>query len=444
MLIFNEGVPGSGKSYDALVEHILPAIKAGRRCYVRMKGGLVLDKIAEYLGMPLAEVEALVVEVPKSKVVQTFQADFDPDGDEYVVPEELRNALCIIDECHEAYVSSRNELTPKVEGFFAVHRHYGVDVVLMSQFYKRIHSALRGRIEGKNTFQKLTAVGMEKSFRVTFWRTTSPDRYEKVGGETRKYDPVYFPLYRGVADDAVKTDVYKGGSRTIWAGMAFPAVLVAVGVIVAGWYIYGFFSGDVSLFKESEAASAPVESAPADGRVFQRPEQVAQVGPAVELPPPDPLADLTPTQRYVFEMAKTARARVSAVVGEGAQAWGVIEFRMRNQPPIEVLNTRQLQAMGVKVTPTGYGFMLEAGGQTVVATQWPTHEIVRSTNHELYRLDRDGEGARSSASASEASAADEYAPTGVVGSHTEPSTVGRPDQGNVWGRAPATLRAAGQ
>ncbi|RWA38908.1 hypothetical protein C5H14_11335 [Xylella fastidiosa] len=38
MLVFNEGVPRSGKSYDAVKHHILPALREGRRVYARLNG----------------------------------------------------------------------------------------------------------------------------------------------------------------------------------------------------------------------------------------------------------------------------------------------------------------------------------------------------------------------------------------------------------------------
>ena len=436
MLIFNEGVPGAGKSYDALVEHIVPAIKAGRRCFVRMKGGLNLDKIAEHCGLELAHVEELVTVVGKSDVRETFVAKHNPEKDEYELPDQLKNSLCVIDEVHEAYVSSRDPLPPEVEGFFAVHRHYGVDVVLMSQFYKRIHMAVRGRIEGKNTFQKLTAVGMDKSYRVTFWRTVSPDKYEKVGGETRKYDPQYFPLYRGVADDDVKTAVYKGGSKTVWAQLKWPAAIVAVLVIVGTYYLVKFFTGGADmLVAGAEVEPEPLQQASPSG--YFQPE-IAGVSPAAAVPlaKPDPRDNMSEPQRYVFELLDEARPRVSAVVGAGSEAWGVVEFRAKNQPPMEVLTTRQLAAMGFEVTPTDYGFLLEAEGQTIVATQWPTNEVVRSNSHELYRLDKEP-WTTGAASASEASG---HGP-GVVGIRTPPTSVGSPTAGHVWGKAPETLRA---
>ncbi|MGU5709180.1 zonular occludens toxin domain-containing protein [Aeromonas hydrophila] len=37
MFIFHEGMPGSGKSYEALVFVIIPALKLGRRVRARIK-----------------------------------------------------------------------------------------------------------------------------------------------------------------------------------------------------------------------------------------------------------------------------------------------------------------------------------------------------------------------------------------------------------------------
>jgi zona occludens toxin len=400
MLIFNEGVPGAGKSYDALVEHILPAIKAGRRCYVRMKGGLVLDKIAEHLGMTLEAVQALVVEVPKSKVPETFVALQDDANDEYALPEHLKNSLCIIDEAHESYVASMKPLPAEQEGFFAVHRHYGCDVVLMSQFYKRVHTAIRGRIEGKNTFQKLAAVGMDKSYRVTYWRTVAPDRYEKTGGANKRYEPAFFPLYRGVADAEVQTEVYKAGSRTVWASMKWPAVAAVVAVTFGVWFVWSFFTGDNTMFQEAEPVAEVVEQAPAPGEVYQPATPPAAA--TVREVEPDPVDEMTPTQAYVYELSRDGRARASAIVGQGADAWGVIEWRARNQPASEVLTTRQLEAMGVGVEATAFGFVLTMGTETVIATAWPAHEVVRGPTHELYRLDKP-QAAPATPDASEAS-----------------------------------------
>jgi zona occludens toxin len=114
----------------------------------------------------------------------------------------IMNALFVVDEAHEFYVASREAINPAIEQFFALCGQNGMDGVLMSQWYRRLHSSVRARIERKNVFQKLTAVGMTGKYLVTRFHTTTPDRFEKVGSDTCTYDPAIFPLYKGYADGA--------------------------------------------------------------------------------------------------------------------------------------------------------------------------------------------------------------------------------------------------
>jgi zona occludens toxin len=92
MLVFNEGVPRSGKSYDAVRSHILQALKKGRKVFARLNG-LKHEAIAQYLQMRLADVQALLIHVPSEDV---------PRLHEMVEP----GCLVVIDECHDFYVAS--------------------------------------------------------------------------------------------------------------------------------------------------------------------------------------------------------------------------------------------------------------------------------------------------------------------------------------------------
>lgn len=73
----------------------------------------------------------------------------------------------MIDEVHEFYVAQRNQLPEEVENFFALIGQNGGDVLIMTQWINRVHQAVRARIERKNVFQKLTAVGLKSRYRVT-------------------------------------------------------------------------------------------------------------------------------------------------------------------------------------------------------------------------------------------------------------------------------------
>lgn len=396
MLTFNEGVPGAGKTYDAVVEHILPAIKKGRTVYARVNG-LNHEEIAKVLDMDVEDVRRLLIHVPTAEVRKRFVAERDADG-EYVLPVAYRNTLIVIDEAHEFYVATREAMPQAEEQFFAIHRHFGADILLLTQWYKRMHTALRARIERKSVFQKLTAVGMESKYNVSFWHTTAPDKYAKVGSAMRTYQAKFFPCYKGVADGEVQTEVYKAGGRTVWASLILPICLF-VPLLGAGiYFMVKFYTSDgdwAGAGREETKVGAPLPDNGDSGGVFQPDEQpahVAQVKPQAPPPTPDPVEKMTPEQQYIWRMSKTARARVSAQIGEGADAWGYIEFREKNQPPTDILTTRQLADMGVEVIARPFGFLLKAGGEVIVATAWPSNDPQRPPNHELYRLDVDRGG----------------------------------------------------
>src|SRR5579883_1728685 len=267
MLVYNEGVPGSGKSYDALKSHIIPALQKGRKVYVRLNGAeeqSKRDALANYLGMSRDQLDELYIHVPTNDVTDFFRAE--QTAGEWMPPEKFQNALVVIDEAHQFYVGgTRDPLPQAVEEFFAMARHRGIDVLLMSQFYKRIHTALRYRIERKTTFQKLSALGKlgESRYVATNWQTVAPDRYEKTGSETLSYDPKIFPCYRGVTSAEVQTEVYSGGRMSVWKNIGkYALVMIPLGIF-AVYYLIGFFSGDKSLVKKtsltpgSNATEAP-------------------------------------------------------------------------------------------------------------------------------------------------------------------------------------------
>jgi len=386
MLVFNEGVPRSGKSYDSIKEHVLPALKRGRKVYARING---LDdperrgKIAVYLGIDTERLDELLIFVPTAKVKRLFVAtkDHESEDGEWKIAPELKDALFVIDECHEFYVASREPIHPAIEQFFALCGQNGMDGVLMSQWYRRLHSAVRARLERKNVFQKLTAVGLQKRYLVTRYHAVSPDRYEKVGAHTLAYDPEIFPLYKGYADGAENTEVYTAGGRTVWhkIGMLAFAVVPAVGVAL--WVFLHFFGGDSGLAKETTGKSrlgpAPTTVGVQAGQPMPPPsaEKSAPVKPAASpnsLHPSYDTKGMPPEVGYLFNMSAQARPRLAAIAHvEGGKDWGVIEWREDQGHVLERLSLDQVRELGVVAEVHGYGVKLRYGPQVIVVTAWP-------------------------------------------------------------------------
>lgn len=437
MLVFSEGVPRSGKSYDAVKNHILPALTAGRRVYARLNG-LNHERIAEYLKLPLERVQELLIHVPTDQVRATFVASPDQDTGQWLIDDKFKNALVVIDEVHEFYIGgTREPLPPAIEQFFALHGHYGMDVLTMTQFYKRVHTAIRYRIERKNTFQKLSALGSkgESLYRETAYQTVAPDKFEKVAASTKKYDAKIFPLYHGIVggtDSDVQQDVYSGGRVSVWKALGWRAAIIIPAGIFSIWFLIHFFtSGGASIVKSDKvrighARSIGVDQgeaipgnspAPAAARAPMPGAPVA--APAQPPPPPDPLAKMTPEQRYVWELSKSARIRYIGSMGSTSGfAAGVLEWLDSSEVTKDRLTLDQVRALGVDVVEHPYGVRLEAAGQVLVATAWPRNAPIRDVAPRLY----DTSGGRPGLSDSEA-----LAPSAGSTSDADATPAGGPD-----------------
>lgn len=380
MLVFNEGVPRSGKSYDAVLSHILPALQKGRRVLARLNG-LDHERIAAHLGMDVERVRDLLVLVPTSQVKKTFIAtkDHESEDGEWKIADNLKDALFVIDECHEFYVASREPIHPAVEQFFALCGQNGMDGVLMSQWYRRLHSAVRARIERKNVFQKLTAVGLKKRYQVTRYHAVAPDRFEKVGAETYEYKADIYPLYKGYADGADNTEVYTAGGKTVWHKIGALAIWIVPLVGVAVFVFMRFFGGHSSLSKETAgstrigAAPAVVSGQPTAGRASG--EKAAAVKSAASPNSQHHAYDtsaMPPELAYLFDMSAQARPRLAAIAtGDQGQQWGVVEWREDQGHVLESLSLAQIRDLGMVVEVHVYGVKLRYGKQAIVVTSWP-------------------------------------------------------------------------
>lgn len=397
MLVFNEGVPRSGKSYDAVKHHILPALREGRRVYARLNG-LRYELIAQYLEMSEARIRELLFVVNTDDVLNTFVCYRDEVDGEWCIEDSFKDVLIVIDEVHEFYVESRAPLAPQIENFWALLGQNGGDAVLMTQWIKRMHPAIRARIERKHSFQKLTVVGLKNRYRVTYYHTVAAGKFEKVGSQTFKYDASIFPLYDGYAPGARNTEVYSQGKRTVWAVMLIKAIFfLAVGVVGFHFYSRFFRSTSLSAHNVSSSSSSGVGQVFKPGQVVSGPVHQDVSAPVV--PPVDPLSDLGPEQRYIFDLNAKGRLRLAALaqVGHEYRAW--VQWINTENLVIEQLDLEQLRALGFDVSVHSYGVRISVLSHVLVATAWPWREPVRETDPRLYNLSRDQQGAGSIASA---------------------------------------------
>lgn len=381
MLVFNEGYPRSGKSYDCMKFHILPALKAGRKVYARLNGlndPVRREKIAAYLKISVERLDELLIHVSTKEVKPLFAAEQDRSGDdhEWKISQSLENALFVIDEVHEFYVSSTKPMDPAYENFFALHGQYGMDGVLLSQYYRRLHSSVRARIERKNVFQKLTAVGMQNSYTCKRYHGTAPDRYEKVTTDTMKYDPEIFPLYKGYVKDETNTAVYAGGGQTVWRKIAMYSLFMVPVVAFGGYMLHHFFSGGAIIAKRTGShigAQPQVITGPSSSSTSAKVDAstVKALAQSSTLHPTYDTKGMPPEVAYVFSLSSQSRPRLLGTMQIDGHLAGIIEWTEEGGHVLERMNLVQLKDAGLTIDNHSYGLKLIYKKATILVTAWP-------------------------------------------------------------------------
>lgn len=259
MIDLLEGIPGSGKSYEAVVYHVLPALKNGRKVVTNLT--LNVDAFAK---LDARYRDLLDIRKAPLPVLGRWDAEAANRNEncfvlgEFEAPEEVQNLgivptefetfehlgrpamaapkgtrlfghvwdfyddwrgknnigpLYIIDECHVSF--PREKLRKKlftpddVIEWFKLHRHFGADVLLITQRMRSLEEEIAGLAQFHIKVHKAHFLG-------------KPDEYiRKVlagyrGGEVqvneRKYMPQYFPLYKSHTQGAT---VVESGARDL-------------------------------------------------------------------------------------------------------------------------------------------------------------------------------------------------------------------------------------
>ena len=235
------GRPGGGKSYEAVVKHVIPAIKEGRKIITNLP--LNLKHIEKVFGKECLD---LIV------IIQTDLHDYGnsnrPFSEVDHYKDDWRNdngqgALVIVDECHMV-IPNRGCGVPLLE-FLSMHRHFGIDIIFITQSNKKIHRDVKDMVELEYRCIKATALG-------------SNDKYIKkvhmgcsgsvVNEEIRAYDKSMFPFYQShtASNGAVKEALAKDIKPFYKHGLFYFFIIL---VFMFFFGIYKVMSNDKSLLR---------------------------------------------------------------------------------------------------------------------------------------------------------------------------------------------------
>lgn len=263
------GRPRSGKSYESVVYHIIPAIKAGRKVITNVT--LNIDWFVKLFG---PEVKSLI-QVVDGKLNEFGKLDrpfskFEHYRDEWR-DEQNRGPLYVIDEAH--MVLPNRNLDSAILEFYSLHGHYGLDIILLTQDLRKIHRDIKAMIEMTYYCAKNTAFGSDKTYtkKVRIGATT-----EVVNEEQRKYKSVYFPAYQShTQSKGSVAEVMANDITPIWKRWPFlgAALLVPLGLSI---FVFALSKGDkaetVTPVPAANTASVP------DGQPSDKPKKKNSAG----------------------------------------------------------------------------------------------------------------------------------------------------------------------
>lgn len=255
MIIFHEGLPGSGKSYEALVKHIIPSLTKGRKVFARLNG-FNFEKVSELTGKTVDELKELYTEVTEEQV-QTVYSIVENDS------------LLVLDELQNFFPSGRQKLSDEMTQFIAEHRHKGMDIVCMGQALSDCHTTWKRRIERKITFLKLSMVGMDNKYKWEMYQGSingikGDVQFQKVKSGTEKYDSKYFGSYLSHQQTTGNTDVYNDDRVNVFKTKQFifylPVFLCVVAFAI--YFLVGIFSGEKEVVNThlKQQENVPIEN----------------------------------------------------------------------------------------------------------------------------------------------------------------------------------------
>ncbi|PZQ77134.1 MAG: Zonular occludens toxin [Variovorax paradoxus] len=364
-ILFYEGLPRAGKSYESMVEMIIPWLKKGREVVAYVEG-LDFDRIAEAAELSVDQVRELLFPLTREDMrprEEKKNGKMVPIDGAWI--EKTRdNALHVFDEA-QTWWPNRMRATEALTQFVTEHGHRGMTVLLMGQSLDDVLALWRRRVDQKMVFLKLSALGQANRYSVTTWKGLGGGDFAKVGTKVRKYDPKYFGTYSSHTSDDIDTETFTDERANAWksGGLRFAFSVVIVCVVFGVWKGWGFFHQQP---KAQESASKPNASA--------GPQQPAGGVQKVAVRVDAPQVQKTPQERYFLGMTDKYRIRLAGVARIRERSTGVVEWIDGNTRVVERMTFETLGDLGVSVVVTGSTARLALGTWSELATSWPLEE----------------------------------------------------------------------
>lgn len=300
------GPPGGGKSYEAVVYHVLANLEAGRKVITNLP--LNMDEIAAIV--PAAR---MLVEFRnrqgKPGEPETWAFGVLSDyGDTWRDPVKGIGPLYVIDECHKAL--PRRQIGDKggvpVDEWYAEHRHEGADVLLMTQSYGKVSKAIIDQVQVCYRVKKKTAFGDSTGY---IRKVLDGVKGDVLSTAERTYEKRFFKLYTSHTrtEAAVIEEDAKDISPAFLKWKRASRIVIGAALLGVGWSLYGWLT----------KPDLPAAGASAAARTKEHGERGSQAAAKVATEAPTTVAASTP------KLSKQARI-VGIVSMQGIGSYAVV------------------------------------------------------------------------------------------------------------------------
>lgn len=263
-----EGIPGSGKSYEACVFHVLHSLQKGRKVITNLP--LVVERFASIDPAYADLIELRTLSAPVLGTWNAAAVDDKGNGNAFALHDDKifghvfdeksavdngvfgsvwdyyttwkhsetgQGPLFIIDECHVPLptLGTNNEVVE----WFKLHRHFNVDVLLCTQNFRDMNQPIARLLGMLVKVRSADIIGKKGAY---IRKVHSGYRGVAITTEERKYKPEFFSLYKShsqgnsVAESSA-TDV----KPTIVYFKRFTNVFLIFTAVYCVWAGYRFF-----------------------------------------------------------------------------------------------------------------------------------------------------------------------------------------------------------
>lgn len=380
MIIFHEGMPRNGKSYAAFVDHILPALKAGRKVYARLDG-LNYPQIADLAEITEERCRELLIHLEVDDIPRLDQLALDNDS------------LLVVDELQNYFPAQRQPLSKGMTTFVAEHGHHGLDILTMGQVLKDCHKTWMNRTNRKIQFVKKDMLGKPNEYKWTMYTgsldTRGNVKFTEVSKGDGTYDDKYFGCYKSHSDGTDNKGTYSDERANVFKSPVFRKWLPLLGIMVlasVGYLVY-LFNGGLAKEVNKEAKAKPVsvtvtETKEIDGHAVTKTYVEGQPAAKVAQAAPEPAKASSTTDPFempdlVTDLNKDNRMRLGGIIRTAKHTRVLIEWRDSSQRIIERMTDEDLAVLGYQVATTNSNSVaiLIRADKRYLATAWPLEDF---------------------------------------------------------------------